>query len=168
MKLLNSKAVVCSHLKFAMCMVVLVAVLELCIFVFLKASAAEVVAIKEKTGNSEKIFSEQISISDEFTDIFALYRSFDLMDNVNPDFLMHSIVEKKMEVTERVVALPEKDAVIYKHLLSQMDGFLHVRDSISVLKKSEAIVKADVVRTAEENRNVTRRIKVGRLNYEKK
>jgi len=104
-------------------MVVLVAVLQLCIFVFLKASAAEVVAIKEKTGNSEKIFSEQISISDEFTDIFVLYRSFDLMDNVNPDFLMHSIVEKKMEVTERVVALPEKDAVIYKHLLSQMDGF---------------------------------------------
>ena len=47
-------------------------------------------------------------------------------------------------------------------------AFLHVRDSISVLKKSEAIVKADVVRTAEENRNVTRRIKVGRLNYEKK
>ncbi|MCK9156988.1 MAG: hypothetical protein M0P12_13000 [Paludibacteraceae bacterium] len=45
---------------------------------------------------------------------------------------------------------------------------MHVRDSISVLKKSEAIVKADVVRTAEENRNVTRRIKVGRLNYEKK
>jgi len=95
MKLLNSKAVVCSHLKFAMCMVVLVAVLQLCIFVFLKASAAEVVAIKEKTGNSEKIFSEQISISDEFTDIFALYRSFDLMDNVNPDFLMHSIVERR-------------------------------------------------------------------------
>lgn len=167
MKSLNSKEVMRSHIRFAFYMVGLVAVSQLCIFSFMKVSSAEISAIKEKTGDSEEIYMAQISISEDFGDMFGFYRSFDLSENVNPDFLMHSIVTKKMNISNRVETLDEKDALLYRYMLSQMDDFLRVRDSISALKKVEAIAKEDLIRCNEESRNITRRVRVGRLNYGK-
>ena len=167
MKALNNKEVMRSHIKFAFYMVALVAVSQLCVFSFMKVSSAEVSAIKERTGDSEEIYAAQIAISEDFSDIFGLYRTFDLSENVNPDFLMHSIVTKKMNVSNRVQTLGERDAVLYRHLLLKMDDFLRVRDSISALKKVEATAKEDLIRCNEESRNITRRVRVGRLSYGK-
>lgn len=168
MKALNYKDVVRSYCRFSEYMVYLVATTLLCIGFFLKTSSIEISAIKEKTGDSERIFNEQISFCDDFTVIFETYRSLETAMTTNPEFFMNSIATKKLETGNRIQTLPDKDVLIHQHLLSQMDGLLRTRDSISVMKRTEDIARADLIRCNEENRNITRRLSLGRLSYDKK
>lgn len=143
MKALNNKEILFAYLKFTACLVILIILTQFLIFSFLKTSKAEIAEIKLKTGNSEQIFREQTELCDDYDEIFKMYRSFDISDNVNPDFLMQSIASRKKNIESRISKLPEKDVQIHAFMLSKMDEFLRVRDSISILKKDEHKVKQD-------------------------
>lgn len=168
MKALNHKDVVRSYCKFSEYMVYLVVTALFCVWFFLKTSSVEISAIKAKTGNSEQIFNEQLSISDDFTKIFNTYRSLEIATKVTPDFFMNSIASKKLEIGNKIQNLPDKDVLTHRYILSQMDDFLRTRDSISMMKRTEDVARADLIRCNEENKNVTRRLSIGRLSYDKR
>ena len=168
MKALNYKEVVRSYFRFSGYMIYLVATTLLCIGFFLKTLSIEISAIKARTGDSERIFNEQMVISDDFSAIFQTYRSLETAMTTNPEFFMNSIAAKKLEIGNRIQTLPSKDVLIHQYILSKMDNFLRTRDSIAMMKRTEDIVRADLIRCNEENKNVTRRLSVGRLSYDRK
>lgn len=168
MKALNHREVVRSYSRFAQQMIYLVVGALVCIYFFLKTSSVEIAEIRRKTGDSEQIFNEQIAISDGFTEIFNTYRTLGSSPHVNPDFFMNVIATKKLSIGNMTQRLPSKDVLIHQYLLSEMDGFLRTRDSISVMKRMEDVVRADLLRCNEENKNVTRRLSVGRLSFNRK
>ena len=109
-----------------------------------------------------------MAISDDFSAIFQTYRSLETAKTTNPEFFMNSIAAKKLEIGNRIQTLPNKDVLIHQYILSKMDNFLRTRDSIAMMKRTEDIVRADLIRCNEENKNVTRRLSVGRLSYDRK
>lgn len=145
MKALNEKEVLWAHLKFALYLVALIIMVQLFVFSYLRTAEAEISEIKKKTGDNEMIFREQSELCDSYAEIFKLYRSFDVSESANSEFLMQSIVTRKKEITSKIEQLPESDVVMHKFILSKMDEFLRVRDSISVLKKEEQKVKHDFI-----------------------
>lgn len=144
MKALNEKEVVKSHIKFAAHLSVLIVLTLFFIHTFLKTSEAEITEIKSKTSDCEKIFSMQTELCDDIDEFFTRYRAFDARDDVNAEFLMRSIVDRKMEITKKISQLPTNDVKIHSFMMTKMDGFLRVRDSISVMKKEENRVKEDL------------------------
>lgn len=168
MKALNHKNVVRSYARFAKYMVFLVGGTLFCIYFFLKTSEREIAEIRMRTGDSERIYNEQIAISDAFTDIFNTYRTLDISQGANPDYFMNSIASKKLTLGNLIERLSEKDALLHRHLFDKMDVLLRTRDSISTMKRIEDITKNDLIRCNDENRNVTRRLSVGRLSYNRK
>ena len=88
----------------------------------------------------------QIELCDDIDELLNRYRSFDVVEDVNTEFLMRSIVDRKMEISKKLTQLPEKDVKVHSYLISKMDDLLRVRDSISAMKKEEARVKQDLFR----------------------
>lgn len=151
MKALNNKEVLLAHLQFALYMVLLVILSQIAIFTFFKASKAEVAEMKLKSGDSEKIFNEQIAICDDYEEMLKIYRNYDVRnDDVNPENLSRAIVDRKLKMEDRLKELPEKDVQFHRFLLSKLDGFMRTRDSISALKKEEQRRKVDLTRCRED------------------
>ena len=109
MKALNEKEAVVLHAKFAAYMVVLIILTLFFVFSFLKTSETEISEIKKKTGDCENVYRMQIELCDDIDDLFMRYRSFDVTDNVNTEFLMRSIVDRKMEISKKISQLPAYD-----------------------------------------------------------
>ncbi len=144
MKALNEKEVLVSYVKFVAYLVFLIVLTQLFFFTFLKTSESEISEIKLKSGDSEKIFKMQVKVCDDMDEFFDRYRSFDMRDDLSSDLIMRSIVDKKMAISKNLDQLPEKDVKVHAFLLSRMDDFLRVRDSISEVKPKENRVKKEL------------------------
>ena len=144
MKALNEKETVVSHAQFAGYMVILIILTLLFVFFFLRTTEAEISEIKKKTGDCENIYRMQIELCDDIDELLTRYRSFDVVEDVNSEFLMRSIVDRKMEISKKISHLPSKDVKVHSFLISKMDDLLRVRDSISAMKKEEARAKNDL------------------------
>lgn len=144
MRPLNDEDLINLSVKFSISMVCLITLTLLFILTFLKTSEAELAEIKLKTSDCEKIFRVQIELCDEIDDFFIRYRAFDSKEDVNTEFLMRSIVDRKMEINKKIEQMPSKDVKIHASMLEKMDEFLRVRDSISYVKKEESRVKEDL------------------------
>ncbi|GET47057.1 type VI secretion system TssO [Capnocytophaga felis] len=168
MKALNRKEVFTSYLNFTKYMVFLVTIALVCVFVFFKTASTEIDKIRLLGTESQRIFDQQLSLSDDFDDVFQTYQSLDLVEENNTPFLMSSIANKKMKINVAIEKVPQKDIYVHKHLVAQMDKLLRTRDSINALKLTENVYKNDVIRCTEENKVITRKVKVGKLSYDKK
>lgn len=156
MKALNEKEAVVLHAKFAAYMVVLIVLTLLFIFTFWKTSEAEISEIKMKTGDCENIYRMQNELCDDIDELLNRYRSFDVVEDVNSEFLMRSIVDRKMEISKKISQIPAKDVKVHSFLISKMDDLLRVRDSISAMKKEEARAKNDLFICNGEYKNLSR------------
>ena len=168
MKALNRKEVFISYLNFTKYMILLVILSLACVFVFFKTATTEIIKIQSLGRENQRIFDAQITLSDNFDDFLQTYQSLDLVQESNTPFLMNNISTKKLNIETSLQKVPQKDVEIHKHIVSQMDKFLKTRDSINILKQSESIYKNDVIRCTEENKQITRKVKIGRLSYDKK
>lgn len=144
MKALNEKEAVLMHVKFAAYMMFLIVLTLFFVFSFLKTSEAEIAEINLKTGDCDKIYRVQMELCDDIDDLFTRYKSFDVSEDVNSEFLMHSIVDRKMEISKKISQLPEKDVKVHSFMISKMEELLRVRDSISAMKKEELRMKEDL------------------------
>lgn len=157
MRALNEKESILLHVKFGVHMVFLVSITLFFIFTFVKASQAEVTEINLKTGDSEKIFYAQMELSADIEDFLTRYKSFEVSNKVNSELLMLSIVDRKMEIIKKIETLPENDVKIHSYMMSKMDEFLRVRDSISTLKKDELTIKNDLMICSEDYKSLKKR-----------
>lgn len=144
MRALNEKEVLLSSVTFAANLLLLVSLSLFFIFSFLKTSEAEITEINAKSADCEKIYRVQMELCDDIDEFFTRYRAFDVSDDVNSEFLMRTIVDRKMEISKKISQLPANDVRIHSFMMTKMDEFLHVRDSISAMKREESRVKEDL------------------------
>lgn len=168
MKALNRREVFISYLNFTKYMVLLVIMALACVFVFFKTASTEITKIQSLGRVNQDIFDQQIQLSDNFDELLQTYQSLDLVEDGNIPFLMNSISNRKLTIGTSLEKLPKNDVKIHSHLIEKMDKVLKTRDSINALRQTESIYKNDVIRCTEENKQITRKVKIGRLSYDKK
>lgn len=167
MKALNRKEVFISYITFTKYMIFLVISALICVFVFFKTSSVEIAKIQTIGNQNQQIFDEQMLLSNQFEDFFKTYQTIDLVQENNVPFLMNNIAAKKMNIKSSLQKIPKKDALSYNYIIEKSESFLRTRDSINALKIKENTYKNDVIRCSEENRTITRQVKVGKLSYNK-
>lgn len=165
MKALNRKEIFIAYTNFIKYIISLVMVTLLCFLLFFKTASVEIAKIQTLGKESQIIFNQQISLSDDFDKIFETYQSLDLVQENNIQFLMNDIASKKIQISNTLSKQNADNTLIHNHLFQNMDVFLRTRDSINSLKQTENIYKNDVIRCSEENKNITRKVRVGRLTY---
>ncbi len=168
MKALNIKEVLLSHLKFAAYLVVLVILTLFSIFAFMKTSEAEVSEIKLKSGDSEKIFAEQVDICASYQEILDIYHRFDTKEGeVNSEELKRAIAERKNRLALAIDQVQDKDVQVHKLMFSKIDGLMIQRDSITALRKEENAKRKALLDCNKEYRNKKKDIDLNKVNGRK-
>ena len=121
-----------------------------------------------KTVEYDNIYSAELNM---VVAVDSIYQYMSLM-NSSPkinDLLLQSVVSnRKMQLQNQINALDEKDFLLYKKLAGNINVFLGVKDSIRLAEKEESIVREDLMRCVKENREISRKLKVGGITYERK
>lgn len=124
--------------------------------------------IMAKTVEYDNIYSAELNM---VVAVDSIYQYMSLM-NSSPkinDLLLQSVVSnRKMQLQNQINALDEKDFLLYKKLAGNINVFLGVKDSIRLAGKEESIVREDLMRCVKENREISRKLKVGGITYERK
>ncbi|EGF49374.1 hypothetical protein HMPREF9446_03870 [Bacteroides fluxus YIT 12057] len=134
----------------------------------MKTASTEVKMIMAKTVEYDNIYSAELNM---VVAVDSIYQYMSLM-NSSPkinDLLLQSVVSnRKMQLQNQINALDEKDFLLYKKLAGNINVFLGVKDSIRLAEKEESIVREDLMRCVKENREISRKLKVGGITYERK
>ena len=168
MKPLNNNTVRKGYLRFSGFLIICVAVSVFCFYSDMKTASTEVKMIMAKTVEYDNIYSAELNM---VVAVDSIYQYMSLM-NSSPkinDLLLQSVVSnRKMQLQNQINALDEKDFLLYKKLAGNINVFLGVKDSIRLAEKEESIVREDLMRCVKENREISRKLKVGGITYERK
>lgn len=168
MKPLNNNTVRKGYLRFSGFLIICVAVSVFCFYSYMKTASTEVKMIMAKIVEYDNIYSAELNM---VVAVDSIYQYMSLM-NSSPkinDLLLQSVVSnRKMQLQNQINALDEKDFLLYKKLAGNINVFLGVKDSIRLAEKEESIVREDLMRCVKENREISRKLKVGGITYERK
>lgn len=168
MKPLNNKTVKRGYLNFSVFLVTCVAVAVFSFYSFMKTASAEVGMIMAKTAEYDRIYSTELNVTVAVDSIYQYMTLLNSSSKIN-DLLLQSVVSsRKVQLQNTLNRMDEEDFLLYKKLISGMNVFLSIKDSIRLAEKEENMAREDLIRCVRENREVSRKLKVGGITYERK
>ncbi|MDR1198723.1 MAG: type VI secretion system transmembrane protein TssO [Prevotellaceae bacterium] len=159
MKAKNSKDITRGYGIFSLYLAACVIVAVFAYFCYLRTSVVEVKRIISKTGEYDAIHQYQTDITAHIDTLY--YYSGLFNSNLNDDRLQNTVNRRKQEILSDIDKFSEHDMRLHRTLLNQLITFLNVKDSIRSLKNEEDMIKNELRKCIEENRQTTRTITVG-------
>lgn len=98
-------------------------------------------------------------------DIIFLIRGSN--DRLNQVVLQKVISTRKMELIEELQIMDSKDVLLYKKLASQINVFLDTKEAIRKAVIEESLVRKDLMRCIQDNKQATRKLTLGNISVEK-
>lgn len=159
MKAQNHQEINKAYLKFSGYLAACVAIGVLSFSFYKQAERVEVSRIVAKTGEYDKIHAGQTDLVGRIDSLY--YYTALLNTTLNDAALMNVVNRRKQELQSEINGMNGSDVRLYKLLVAEYNGFLGVKDSIRLLRQEEELVKSDLMKCMEENRNTTRRLRIG-------
>lgn len=161
MRSLNHKEITYGYLKFSGYLAACILIGVLVYICYNLTSDVEVKRIVEKTEEYDKIYVRQTDLS---TRIDTLYYYTTLFNtNLNDAQLLHSVSRRKQEVISMMDGMNSRDIRLYQKLISEINTFLAVKDSIRIAKTEESLIKTDLLKCTEENKQLSRKLTLGSI-----
>lgn len=165
MRAQNHKEITLDYLKFSGFLAICVLIAVLIYLSYTKTCEVEVNRIVDKTEEYDKIYVRQIDLSNR---IDTLYRYTNLFNtNLNDAHLLHSVSRRKQEILSMMDDMSGRDVRLYQKLMSEVNGFLAVKDSIRMAKTEEDLIKTDLLKCTEENKQISRKLTIGGITLNK-
>lgn len=155
MKAQNHKEIVASYLKFAVFLVVTVFISVLSMFFFFRTADAEYRNIALKTREYDAIRSVQL---EAVTKVDSLIDQLSLMGrnkNLNEGLLLDVVSRKKLTLQRFLENTDDENVRLHLMMVSQLSDFLRVKDSVRSVSTQLRMVKEDLIRCIESNKNAT-------------
>lgn len=128
---------------------------------YINTSIVEVDRILAKTEESDKIVVQQIELTQKIDSLYAYTAMFNT--NLNDGLLLNAVSKRKQDVLTDIEKLNAKDAKLYHALMQEINIFLSVKDSIRLLRIEEDLVKTDLQKCMDNNKNAMRSINLGKI-----
>lgn len=165
MRAKNHKEITLGYLKFSGFLAISVLIAVLIYLCYTKTCEVEVNRIVDKTEEYDKIYVRQIDLSNR---IDTLYRYTSMFNtNLNDAHLLHSVSRRKQEILSMMEEMSSRDVRLYQKLMSEINGFLGVKDSIRMAKTEEDLIKTDLLKCTEENKQISRKLTIGGITLNK-
>jgi hypothetical protein len=134
----------------------------------MKTSSIEVQGILDKTEEYDKIYTNQLMLIESVDSIYQYTSLLNTSPQIN-DILLQSIIStRKMNLLDYLNSMDERDCRIYKKVINDLNVFLKIKDSIRITSIQEELVRSDLLRCVDENKQVSRKLSAGGLIFEKK
>lgn len=165
MKPQNNKDVRKGILHFSLYLTATVAVAVFIYFCFMKTSSTEVDRILSKTVEYDNVQMKQIRLSESVDTVFYYMNILSNDPKINNLMMYNYISNRKIALADEVTRLQNEDVRFYKTLVSRMNFFLSLKDSIRASKREQEMIRADLERCIADNRKITRKMSIGGLTY---
>jgi hypothetical protein len=87
--------------------------------------------------------------------------------NKNDIHLLRSVSSRKQEILTMMDDMSSRDIRLYQKLMSEVNVFLGVKDSIRTAKSEEDMIKTDLLKCTEENKQASRQLTIGGITVKK-
>ena len=161
MRAQNHKEIYRAYWKFSGFLAATVLVGVLTYFFYMRTSVIEVQRIVDKTEEYDQIYVLQTDLADR---IDSLYQYTTLSNTGKNDALLqNSVSRRKQEIIRSMEDMDGSDVRLYQKLMSQVNTFLSIKDSIRTAKIDEELVRSDLLKCVEDNKQTTRKVTLGGL-----
>ena len=161
MKAQNHEIIKKSIITFTLYLVMTVTMTTCFFFLFLKTSSVEVSKILDKVKDYDKVQSIQLDLKEKADSLFFYTSHLSVETRINYRLLQNSLSEKKIQFSNSLTAMSEKDCLLYNRLALQLNIFFDTKDSLAVISSDLNTVRDEYLKCQNENRNVRRRISLG-------
>ncbi|WP_029906691.1 type VI secretion system TssO [Prevotella sp. 10(H)] len=134
-------------------------------FCYIHTSGIEVSRIVEKTEEYDKIYVRQIDLANRIDSLYYYTTLFN--NNLNDAQLSHLVSRRKQDIFTIMDNMSGRDVRLYQKLMSEVNVFLGAKDSIRTAKAEEDMLKADLLRCTEENKQTSRQLSIGGITVKK-
>jgi len=155
----NHQEVGRAYRQFSSYLVIGVAIAVLSFIFYRHTALIEVDRIVTKMDEYDKIYVRQTEIIHQIDSLY-FYTTL-LNTNLNDAALMNVANHRKQELLSAIGKMNSGDVRLCKMLMMKYNGFLSVKDSIRILKLEEELVKSNLMKCMEENRAITRMLRMG-------
>jgi hypothetical protein len=165
MKAQNYKEILRGYWKFSGHLAACVLVGVLTYFSYTKTSTIEVQRIVDKTEEYDKIYVRQVELANRIDTLYQYTSLFNT--NKNDALLQNSVSRRKQEIISSMDDMSGRDVKLYQKLMSQVNSFLSIKDSIRTAKMEEDLVRSDLAKCVEDNKQTTRKVTLGGITVKK-
>ena len=165
MRAQNSKDITIGYCKFSGYLMASVLTGVLIYFCYIRTSNVEVNRIIEKTVEYDKIYVKQIDLSNYIDSLYSYTTRFNT--NLNDVRLLRSVSDRKQEILSIMNDMNSRDVRLYQKLMSEVNVFLSIKDSIRLAKTEESMIKTDLLKCTEENKQTSRKLTIGGITINK-
>lgn len=161
MKPQNNKDIWKAYWLFSFYLVCSVSIAVLVYSLYVSTSKVEVDRIVAKTEESDKIFVQQIELTQKIDSLYAYTTMFNT--NLNDGLLLNAVSKRKQDILTDIEKLSDRDAKLYSALMREVNTFLSVKDSIRMLRIEEDLVRADLQKCMDNNKKAMRNLNLGKV-----
>lgn len=165
MRAKNHRAINRAYLKFSGYLIACVAVGVLIYYCTNQTAKVEVNRIVDKTEEYDKIYVRQIDLANRIDSLFYYTMLFNT--NLNDVYLLNAVSRRKQEILSLAEDMNGKDVRLYQKLASEINNFLAVKDSIRLIRVEEDLLKTDLKKCVEDNKQVSRKLTIGGISIQR-
>ncbi len=161
----NHQAINKAYRKFSGYLFTIVLIGVSAYFFYMRTTVTEVERIVDKTEEYDKIYVRQVELAGR---IDTLYRYMMLFNSGKNDILLqNSVSRRKQEILSSMDDMSSSDVRLYQKLMSQVNTFLSIKDSIRTARIEEELVRSDLMKCVEDNKQATRKVTLGGITLKK-
>ncbi len=161
MKAKNNSQIRSAYILFSISLICTAFTGLLSVFFFTKTAKAELALIGEKTHEYDRINAYQIDMVERLDTLYNYMQMLNTSEKINDVLLQNMISTKKMTLLNALDQMPGEDSFLFRKLAIQINTFLNVNDSIRLLSIEEELVKEELIRCIEDNKQLARKLSIG-------
>ncbi|WP_455593512.1 type VI secretion system transmembrane protein TssQ [Bacteroides sp.] len=158
MKAINHTLVFKGYMTFSVCMALVVSLFMLMSYCFISTLMYESAKIETRAMVFDKVFSTQVAVVDRVDSLYNYMALINSSHKVNDVMIQNVASTKKMQLLDDIGNMNEKDVLLYKGLVTNVNKFLSVKDSIRILKNQEETLKEDLQRCIASEQQASRKL----------
>ena len=114
------------------------------------------------------MYIQQLQLMESMDSVINYISLLNTSPKINDLLLQNVISRKKIILMERMGMMNDKDCKLYNKVITDLNTLLSIKDSIRMLTMQEEMVRSDLIRCVDENKQVSRKLSAGGLIFEKK
>lgn len=167
MKAKNSEKIIRGYLEFAGGLLISTALSMALLTGFIRTNESEYKLMESKTKEYDKVYARQIALVDKVDSLYNYLLLMGSNDRLNQVMLQKVVSTRKMELIEELQKMDARDVLIYNNLASQINVFLDAKEAIRKTGIEESLVRSDLMRCIQDNKQAARKLTLGNISVEK-
>lgn len=158
MKAINHTSVVKGYFNFSVGMALLVVLFLFMSYCFVSTFAFETAKVESRSVVFDRTFAKQVNVVDRVDSLYNYMLLINSGNRINDIMVQNVVSTRKMQLLNELEEMDEKDVLLYKRLVANINRFLTIKDSIRILKKQEGTLREDLIRCIDAEHQATRKL----------